>query len=496
MLVKTGRGRAGYGWRCPMESFLRTLLRHLHLLRSFVKRADARRLALTVVFGVTAAAGVGPAWADQAGGNGPALSVGFTPNYRAIMERAGPAVVSVLVDGMKMPSPVDGPAESRLPALPFKTPLPFHGQGSGFIIGADGLVLTSAHVIAGARRVTVRMSDRREFRAAVLGSDPLTDVAVLRIAAKDLPVIQAGHVEQLQVGDPVVAIGAPFGLEQSMSHGIVSAMGRSVTGFTAVPHIQTDAPVNPGHSGGPLLDASAAVVGMHATIYSISGGSQGLSFAVPIDVVLQVKNKIVAHGRVRHAYLGATVQNLDRTLAVVFGQDRPQGALVAGVAVGSAAASAGLRAGDIITAYNGKPLGRTGDLIGHLSMASPGDEVRLGLWRSRTAKELVVRLDEAMDFDDQNDADNAAAVEMGWRLRPLSSQERHLLGVSSGVWVDEVSEFSEQAGLLAGDVLLAINLKPVLSVDDVQKAVKDRPMQLALLIDRDGVRMFIPMGFE
>jgi serine protease Do len=340
------------------------------------------------------------------------------------------------------------------------------------------------------------MSDRREFHAAVLGSDPLTDVAVLRIAAKGLPVIQAGHVEHLQVGDPVVAIGAPFGLEQSMSHGIVSAMGRSVTGFTAVPHIQTDAPVNPGHSGGPLLDASAAVVGMHATIYSISGGSQGLSFAVPIDVVLQVKDKIVAHGRVQHAYLGATVQNLDRTLAAAFGQDRPQGALVAGVAVGSAAAVAGLKAGDIITAYNGKPLGRTGDLIGHLSMASPGDEVRLGLWRARTARELVVRLDEATDFDDQSYADKAVTHEMGWRLRPLSSQERHLLGVSSGVWVDEVSQFSEQAGLLAGDVLLAINLKPVLSVDDVQKAVKDRPMHLALLIDRDGVRMFIPMWFE
>lgn len=487
---------ADYGWRYPMETFLRTLLRALLPLRDPAMRARARRLALAMVFGVMAVAGANPAWADHLEAPGPALSVGFTPNYRAIMKYAGPAVVGIFVEGMKTPSSVDGPFDARLPALPFKTPFPFHGQGSGFIIGADGLVLTSAHVIAGARRVTVRMSDRREFRATVLGSDPLTDVAVLRIAAKDLPVIKAGHVEQLQVGDPVVAIGAPFGLEQSMSHGIVSAMGRSVTGFTAVPHIQTDAPVNPGHSGGPLLDASAAVVGMHATIYSISGGSQGLSFAVPIDVVLQVKDKIVAHGRVQHAYLGATVQNLDRTLATVFGQDRPQGALVAGVAVGSAASLAGLKAGDIITAYNGKQLGRTGDLIGHLSMASPGDEVRLGLWRARTARELVVRLDEATDFDDQSYSDTAAAHEMGWRLRPLSGQERHLLGVSSGVWVDEVSEFSEQAGLLAGDVLLAINLKPVLSVDDVQRAVKDRPMQLALLIDRDGVRMFIPMWFE
>jgi serine protease Do len=452
-------------------------------------------MALALLLGLVAAAGADLAWADGPGDSAPTLSVGFTPNYRAIMKHAGPAVVGVLVDGMKTPSSLDGPSDTGLPALPFSTPFPFHGQGSGFIISADGLVLTSAHVIAGARQVTVRMSDLREFRATVLGSDALTDVAVLRIVANDLPFIKAGHIEQLQVGDPVVAIGAPFGMEQSMSHGIVSAMGRSIAGFTAVPHIQTDAPVNPGHSGGPLLDASAAVVGMHATIYSISGGYQGLSFAVPIDVVLQVKDKIVAHGRVRHGYLGVTVQNLDRTLAAVFGQDRPQGALVAGVDVGSAAA-AGLRAGDIITAYNGKPLYRTGDLIGHLSMASPGDQVRLGLWRARTARELVVRLDEAMDVDDQGYPNKAAPDEMGWRLRPLSSQERSLLSVSSGAWVDEVSELSKQAGLLAGDVLLAINLKPVLSVDDVQRAVKNRPMHLALLIDRDGLRMFVPMSLE
>lgn len=479
-----------------METFLQTSLADPRALRDPARRSIARWLALATALGILAAAGASTARADEPGDAAPALSVGFTPNYRAIMKHAGPAVVGILVDGMKTPSLLDGPADARLPSLPFKGPLPFHGQGSGFIIGADGLVLTSAHVITGARRVTVRLSDRREFRATVLGSDPLTDVAVLRIAARGLPVIEPGHVEQLQVGDAVVAIGAPFGLEQSLSHGIVSAMGRSIAGVTAVPHIQTDAPVNPGHSGGPLLDAQAAVVGMNATIYSISGGSQGLSFAVPIDVVLRVKDKILAHGRMPHAYLGATVQNLDRPLATVFGQDRPQGALVAGVAVGSAAAQAGLKAGDIITTYNGKPLERTGDLIGHLSMASPGEQVRLGLWRARAARELLVRLDEATDADDQRDADTQQPQDMGWRLRPLSSQERHLLGVSSGVWVDEVSGFSEQAGLLAGDVLLAINLKPVLSADDAQRAVQQRPLQLALLIDRDGVRMFIPMWIE
>lgn len=475
---------------------MRTLSHALSPSRDLHGRALVACLALALVFGVMAFSDAARASADAPSGLTPSLSVGFTPDYRAIMKHAGPAVVGVLVDGIQAPSSVEGSFDARLPARPFQSPFPFHGQGSGFIISADGLVLTSSHVIADARRVTVRMSDRREFRATVLGSDLLTDVAVLRIAAEGLPFIRAGRADQLQVGDPVVAIGAPFGLDQSVSHGIVSALGRSIAGFTAVPHIQTDAPVNPGHSGGPLLDASAAVVGMHATIFSISGGYQGVSFAVPIDVVLKVKDHIVAHGQMRHGYLGATVQNLDRTLATVFGQDRPQGALVAGVAVGSPAAAARLKTGDIITAYNGRQIEHTGDLLGHLSMAAPGERVRLALWRARTPREVVVLLDEAMEVEDRSRSDAMPPLEMGWRLRPLSSQERDLLGVSSGVWVDEVNQFSEQAGLRAGDVLLSINLQPVGSINDINRAVKVRPQQLALLIDRDGVRMFIPMWLE
>lgn len=456
--------------------------------------------AAVLAFALMSTAVAEPAVANHPDSDAPGMSVGFTPNYRAIAKHAGPAVVDVLVDGMQNRPPLDGPRDATTPALPFRTPQPFHGQGSGFIIGADGLVLTSAHVIAGARRVTVRMSDRREFRARVLGRDPLTDVAVLRIDARNLPVLRPGPVAQLQVGDPVVAIGGPFGLEQSVSHGIVSAMGRSVPGVTAVPHIQTDAPVNPGHSGGPLLDAGASVIGMHATIYTLSGGYQGLSFAVPIDVVMRVMDKIVAQGRMPHGYLGATVQRLEPALAKVFGQEQAQGVLVAGVDIGSPAESAGLRAGDIITAFNGEPLVHTGQLLGQLTMASPGERIRLSLWRERTAQERVVRLGEAMDLDDPGDAAAAAPArapqELGWRLRPLSNLERSQLGVSSGLWVDEVNAASEQAGFLAGDVLLTINLKPVLSTHDVDRAVRDRPVQLAVLIDRDGVRMFIPMSLE
>jgi serine protease Do len=438
--------------------------------------------------------------AQEKVGGEPAVSVGFTPNYRAIAKHAGPAVVGIIVDGMREPSSSADIFLGELPQLPFRAQLPFHGQGSGFIISTDGLVLTSAHVIAGARRVSVRLSDRREFHARVLGSDPVTDVAVLRIETSDLPVLRLGRADQLQVGDAVVAIGAPFGLEQSVSHGIVSAKGRALPGLSAVPHIQTDAPVNPGHSGGPLLDANAAAVGMHARIYSSSGGYQGLSFAVPIDVVLKVKDQILSHGRMPHVYLGVTVQNLDLTLANALGLGRPRGALVGGVDADSAAESAGLRAGDVITSVNGEPIGQAGELISQLGMALPGDRLRLALWRERKTHELVVRLDEAMDLDEPGSPATSTSLHvppgLGWRLRTLSEQERSLLGVAGGVWVAEVSDLSAQAGLRVGDVLLSINLQPVLSADDVHRLVRARPAQLALLIDRDGLRLFVPMSLD
>ncbi|WP_332742693.1 trypsin-like peptidase domain-containing protein [Hydrogenophaga sp.] len=429
-----------------------------------------------------------------------ALPGGFTPNHRAIVELAGPAVVGIEVVGMRTPSSSPWTPEDKTPVLPFNGKQPFHGQGSGFIISRDGLVLTSAHVIEGARRITVRLSDRRQFRAQVVGTDPTTDVAVLRLEATGLPVLRVGRVNQLQVGDPVVTIGAPFGLEQSVSHGIVSAKGRALPGYAAVPHIQTDASVNPGHSGGPLLDASASVVGIQSHIYTFSGGYQGLSFAVPIDVAMRVKDQIVAHGRMRHGYLGVTIQNLDLTLAHAFGLEQPRGALVAGVDAGSAADKGGLRAGDIITACNGQALGYAGELTSYLGVALAGERVRLAVWRGKKALELEVQLDEAMDLVEAGVPDTTHAAqgrqELGWSLRPLTAQERNLLGVTAGLWIDEVSAHTAQAGLLAGDALLAINLTPVQSLDDVRRLVRNRPLSAALLVDRDGKRMFIPLELD
>ena len=436
----------------------------------------------------------------QAQGVGAPLQGGFTPNHRAIVQLAGPAVVGIEVVGLRTPSASAWKPEDETPLLPFRGQLPFHGQGSGFIISSDGLLLTSAHVIAGARRITVRLSDRRQFRAQVVGSDPTTDVAVLRVKATGLPVVRLGRSQKLRVGDPVVVIGSPFGLEQSVSHGIVSAKDRALPGFAAVPHIQTDAPVNPGHSGGPLLDAGAAVVGLNSQIYTLSGGYEGLSFAVPIEVALRVKDQIVAHGSMRHGYLGVTMQNLDLTLANAFGLDRPRGALVAGVDPGSAAETAGLRAGDVITAFNGQRLQQAGDLTSHMGMALAGEWVRLEVWRGRASTVAMVRLDPATELADELSPDATASApglqELGWRLRALSAQERQLLGATSGLWVEEVSALSALAGLLAGDALLSINLTPVHSLDDVSRLTRSRPQHLGLLIDRDGERRFLALELD
>ncbi len=288
-----------------------------------------------------------------------AAAAGDMPDFRAIVRRYGPAVVGVTVSGvqragddergkLQQPDEDEDPYEQFFRGLPGGDPRgrampqqPFRGQGSGFIVSADGLILTNAHVVRNAKEVTVKLSDRREFAAKVLGSDPVTDVAVLRIDATNLPTVQLGDPSRLEVGDRVLAIGAPYGLEQTATQGIVSAKGRSLPGDSVVPFIQTDAAVNPGNSGGPLFDAQGHVVGINAQIYSRSGGFQGLSFAIPINVALKikdpinvalkVKDQIVATGKVTHARLGVSVQDVNQALAESFGMPAPAGALVSSI---------------------------------------------------------------------------------------------------------------------------------------------------------------------
>jgi serine protease Do len=446
------------------------------------------------------------------------LPPGATPDYRAIVKQAGPAVVGVTVAGTHTPDAEDeGVSQQGLPPGMENDPffqffrgmpgfqqrqrgraapdVPFRGQGSGFIVASDGLILTNAHVVRDAKDVTVKLSDRREFKAKVLGSDPVTDVAVLRIDAQNLPVVRLGDPSQAQVGDRVLAIGAPYGLEQTATQGIVSAKGRSLPGDTVVPFIQTDAAVNPGNSGGPLFDGTGAVIGINAQIYSQSGGFQGLSFAIPIDVALKVKDQIVATGSARHGRLGVMVQDVNQALAESFGMARPDGALVAKVDKNSAAAKAGLQAGDVITAVNGQKVAQAGGLSSLISLAAPGDVIKLNIWRDKGDKTLEAKLGSATPDKDAPAGPDAASdkAQLGLALRPLNRDEKRQAGNDRGMVIEDVAGAAARAGVQAGDVLLAINGKPVQSIDEVRAALKSHPKQVALLLIRDGDTLFVPV---
>ncbi len=444
----------------------------------------------------------------------PALPSGSTPNFRAIVQTAGPAVVGVTVAGLHTADPDEFALDPNdpffqffrgLPGFQWRIPrqgpggtIPFRSQGSGFIISSDGLILTNAHVVRDAKEVTIKLSDRREFKAKVLGSDTSTDIAVLRIDAKNLPVVRLGDAQQLQVGDPVLAIGSPFGFEQSATQGIVSAKGRSLPGDAAVPFIQTDVAVNPGNSGGPLFDGTGAVVGINAQIYSQSGGYQGLSFAIPINVALKVKDQIVATGQASHARLGVTVQDLNQALAESFGLARLEGALITQVAPGSAAAKADLSPGDVIMEFNGEPILRAGDLSSRISLARPGETVRLHVWHDRAAREVTVKLGRAGDGarpPAQRDA-KVQPGQLGLSLRPLTHDELSKAQLQGGLLVEGVAGAAARAGLLPGDVLLDINGTPLKSVDQVKAVLEKKPKGVALLVLRDGDRIFVPVELE
>ncbi len=444
---------------------------------------------------------------------------GQVPDYRAIFKQAAPAVVGITVEGMHRMSLEEQGAHPGIPQGLENDPFfqffrgmpgmqgrggrgqlpqqPFRGQGSGFIISADGLILTNAHVVREAKEVTVKLSDRREFSAKVLGTDAATDIAVLRIAAKDLPVVRLGDSRRIEVGDPVMAIGSPYGFEQTATSGIVSAKGRSLPNDAVVPFIQTDAAVNPGNSGGPLFDGSGAVVGVNSQIYSQSGGFQGLSFAIPIDVALKVKSQIVATGKATHARLGVTVQDVNQTLAESFGMKKPGGALIANVSKDSAAAAAGLKAGDVVLEVNGEAIERSGMLSSLIGLSAPGEKVKLKVWRERAVRDVEVKLGSADNqlalAEDEGGGAQGSGGALGLALRPLTRNERQQAQTDGGLVVEGVSGPAARAGVEAGDVLLAINGQPVQSADQVREVMKGKPKNIALLVQRNGETIFVPL---
>ena len=439
-----------------------------------------------------------------------ALGAAQVPNYRALVQTYGPAVVGVTVSGLRQATnddDEDAPAAQQnedprsrffrgMPGLrmPPQSAQPFRGQGSGFIISADGLILTNAHVVRDAKTVTVKLSDRREFSAKVLGSDPATDVAVLKVDAKNLPIVALGDAKQVQVGDWVLAIGSPFGFEQTATQGIVSAKGRSLPGDSYVPFIQTDAAVNPGNSGGPLFDANGRVIGINAQIYSRSGGFQGLAFAIPVDVALRVKDQIVAKGKVEHARLGVTLQDLSAPLAESFGLSAPNGALVASVGKDTAAAKAGLKAGDVIVSVDGQPVHTAGDVSGRVGMAVPGEKLQLKVWRDKQAHEMSVALGAADKGGREEVVAQTEGAKLGVALRPLQRDEQRAVGVDHGLLVEQVAGPAAEAGIQRGDVLLALNGKPVDSVEQITAVLRSKPRQVALLVWRQGQQIFVPVA--
>ena len=427
------------------------------------------------------------------------------PNYRAIVAQNQAAVVGVSIEGRvnvsspQMPDlgqlfgfdPRGNRGNERAPNR-----MPMHGQGSGFIVSPDGLVLTNAHVVKDADQVTVKLTDHREFKARVLGVDEASDLAVLKIDAHGLTPVRLGNSDQLGVGDYVLAIGAPFGLEQTATAGIVSAKGRSLPGDGAVPFIQTDAAVNPGNSGGPLFDASGAVVGINSQIYSNSGGYQGVAFAIPINLAMDVENQIVKTGKVEHGRLGVEVQTLDQSLADSFHLKSPAGALVAKVVPDSAGAHAGLKPGDVILKFNGDSIDSAGQLSARVNATAPGGHTTLEIWRDGKPMTLTATLGSAREqtADGRGAQDATGSTHLGLSVRPLTAEERQQAGVQSGLVVEEAQGRAAQAGIQQGDVVLAVDGTPVHSAAELRELVHQHDKQIALLIQRGDSRIFVPIA--
>lgn len=307
------------------------------------------------------------------------------PDFTPLVRQNAAAVVNISVTGMAQSgvamNDVPEPFRHFFPQLPEADRMQT-GVGSGFVIASDGYILTNAHVVDGAREINVKFSDKRERVARVIGVDPLSDIALIKVDAKDLPTVKIGRADTLRVGQWVLAIGSPFGFEQSASQGIVSALGRSLPGDAYVPFVQTDVPINPGNSGGPLIDLAGRVVGVNAQIYSRNGGYQGISFAIPVDVAMQVAAQLKADGKVTRGWLGIGIQEIDQQLASSFKLDQPTGALVTSVTAGSPAALAGIRSGDVIRGYDGKPIIEAGDLPPNVAVTPPGHNAALVVWRN------------------------------------------------------------------------------------------------------------------
>jgi len=376
--------------------------------------------------------------------------------------------------------------------------------GSGFIISKDGYILTNHHVVNNASEIIVKLKDRRELEAKLIGSDESTDVALLKVDESDLPVVEIGSPDQLQVGEWVLAIGTPFGFEQSVTAGIVSAKGRSLPDGNYVPFIQTDVAINPGNSGGPLFNMQGKVVGINSQIYSRSGGYMGLSFAIPIDVAMNVADQIKTKGKVSRGWLGVQIQDVTRQLAESFGMDRPHGALVAKVVPGGPAEKAGIQIGDIITEYNGRTIETSGELPPVVGMTPVDTNARIKVIRQGDEEELSVKIgllpSNQVARLSPGSAPETNVNRIGLVVADLTDEERQQLQVEkNGVLVQKVGKgVGSDAGIQSGDVILRVQNTPIHNVAEFNKIIAKLPVgkSIAMLIQRNGSPVFIALKLE
>jgi serine protease Do len=375
---------------------------------------------------------------------------------------------------------------------------PAHGIGSGFIVSPDGYVLTNAHVVADASEVTVKLTDRREFRAKVIGVDKRSDVALIKIPGTDFPVVHFGDPAKLRPGQWAIAIGSPFGFENSVTAGVISALGRQLpddSGSSFVTYIQTDAAVNPGNSGGPLFNLDGQVIGINAQIYSRTGGYMGMSFAIPIDVALNVRDQLMKTGKVSRSRIGVSVQDINQQLALTFGLTIPHGALVSSVEPQGPGERAGLKPGDVITSVNGKNIEHSYDLPSVISQLPPGSEAHLGIWHDRKATDVTVKtvlLEDTPPQAARNGAQDGGGA-LGLAVRPLEPSEQKELHTRGRLVVEDVSGPALAAGLQAGDVVLGVNGAGVSTVAELKREVARAGHTVALLIQREDAQIYVPI---
>ena len=439
------------------------------------------------------------------------------PDFTTLVEESSPAVVNISTSQKRQPV-------QTLPEMPdIPEDSPFHdffrrffgeGQpqdrdtqslGSGFIISSDGYVISNNHVIRDAEEIIVSLSDRRAFKAEVVGTDDQSDVALLKIDAKDLPVVKLGQGYNLKVGEWVLAIGSPFGFDHSVTVGIVSAKGRSLPSENYVPFIQTDVAINPGNSGGPLFNLDGEVVGVNSQIYSRTGGFMGLSFAIPIEVAMNVADQLRSKGRVSRGWLGVLIQPVTPKLAEAFGLEKPQGAAIAKVLPGSPAESAGLQVGDVVLAFNEHPVERSSDLPPIVGSTSVGTTVPVEILREGEIKIVQVLTAELPSENELQMASvakprTATAQNLGLTVSDLNNEQRESLEVpKNGVLIQRVDgDPASEAGFQTGDVILMLNSEHVNDAEHFAELAKILPggKAVRILVQRNGNPIFLPLTVE